>query len=121
MSLEHLSDFDLPAEEEARLRDVCEGRLDPETLASVSAWIRECYHRPSETELIMAACNELLEGFGTESLRGPWLDRYHQDAQASYVNMGDCCNLTIIRDHLRQQWLVTTVADLIETEPKRFR
>ena len=69
----------------------------------------------------MAACNEILEGHGVEALRGEWLDNYHHDIQASYVNMGDCYVATIIRDHLHDEWLVTTVGDLVEADSGRFQ
>lgn len=115
MSLENLS-----LEDNFRIRRLCAGRLDPEVFGSVRSWIRQCFHRPSDTELIMVACNEILEGFGVECLRGEWLDDFHHDIQASYVNMGDCYLTTVIRDHMRERWLMTTIGDLVEKDSDRF-
>ena len=119
--LKNISELNLSSEIQDRIRNLCEGRLDSEEFSSVTSWLRQCFHRPSKTELIMAACNEILEGHGVEALRGAWLDNYHQDVQAAYVNMGDCYVTTLIRDHLRGEWLVTTIGDLLEADPKRFQ
>ena len=121
MFMKNLSALNISPENQTRVRELCEGRLDPELFSSVQAWLADCYHRPSNPALVMAACNEILEGHGVEVLRGEWLDNFHHDIQAAYVNMGDCYITTLIRDHLRGLWLVTTVGDLVEATPNRFQ
>ncbi len=99
------------------LRRLLDGRLDPETFASVQAWVRQCYHKPRRSALVMCAANELLGTFGDEPMRGSYLDGYHFDIRYSYLNTGDTYANTLVRDHARSRWLVTSYGHLAETDP----
>ena len=52
-------------------------------------------------------------GFGVEALGKP-IDR-RCTPQAEYVNMGDTYAPTLVRDHERGAWRLTTMGDFVET------
>ena len=112
--------LDLYPEEELKLRELLNGHLDPTRFTSVQTLIARCHHEPDREDLVLEACNELLDGFGIEALRGAWLNDRHSDVQASYVNLGDSYIPTVIRDHARGCWLVDTTGDFVEAHPERF-
>lgn len=60
--------------------------------------------------------NGILEGFGVEpiSVEGEWLDNYHGDIVASYINQGDSYSLTIVHDHESGELVLTSWADWLE-------
>jgi hypothetical protein len=104
-----------------QVRGLITGKIDPETIEAVSNWVGQCYHRPSDDELIMAALNAVIGGYGTEVVRGRYVDNYHQDIQASYINTGDTYSTTILLDHETGNYQVTTWGDWFETNEKRRR
>ena len=94
---------------------IMSGDIDPETCEAVEAWIVQCYNRPHNRELQMCAINKLLNGFGCEAVRcEEWLDSYHCDIRAVYVNMGDTYAGTVILDHKTDRYYVTTLGDWVE-------
>lgn len=101
-----------------RLRRLMKGKADPCDYDSVAGWIRRCHNPPSDAELIMAALNEELEGEGVEPIRGRYVDSYHQEIQAAYVNQGDTYALTILLDHETENYLLTSWGDWVETHEK---
>lgn len=95
-------------------------REDP----AVVAWAAKCHHDPRESrdaraECRMVALNRIMDGCGVEVIRGRWVDRYHGDIQAAYVNFGDTYDLTILLDHERQTWRVTSWGDWVEANGDR--
>jgi hypothetical protein len=92
------------------------GDLDPETFNQVQSWTRQCYNLPRDDELIMCAINELIEGHGVEAIRydDMYIDSYHQDIVATYVNMGDTYNTTILLDSATGDYQVTCWGDYVE-------
>ncbi len=94
-----------------------EGDLDPETFASVQSWERQCYTwPPRDSEMIMCAINELLEGHGIEAIRydDMWIDSYHCDIVATYINMGDTYDTTVLLDSATGEYQVTCYGDYLE-------
>lgn len=93
------------------------GTLDPEGFESVERWVRQCYHRPSQNELIMRALNEVLDGHGVEAIRvdAAWVDAYHHDVVGTFVNMGDAYAGTIVLDSETGEFIPTTWGDFVET------
>ena len=67
-----------------------ESRLKDSDIPGTLAWIRKCYNRPREAEILEHACDELIGGFGTEVLiwDGMW-------PAWSYVNAGDTYDPTL--------------------------
>jgi hypothetical protein len=106
-----------------QIRKLLEGREDPRAYESVEAWIRQCYHEPDHDALVMCAINEILEGFGVEALDGgedAHVNTYYGRHIASYVNMGDTYNVTILLDHTRDNtYYVTSWGDWFELYERR--
>ena len=99
-----------------RIRGLMDGTVNPETSLAARAWLRQCYHRPSDDELVMAAIDEALGTFGVEALEGEWIDNYHQNIQAVYCNAGDAYAPTVLLCHRRLRYLVTSWGDYVEKE-----
>ena len=96
------------------------GKADPMQYESVQKWVSQCYNKPPEIDKILEALNEVLEGYGTEPLRGAHVDGYHWDCQAVYINFGDTYTPTIIYDNVKDKFLVSSWGDFVEPKPKRF-
>ena len=78
----------------------------------------EC--RPSER---LETINELLGGYGTEAIRGEWQNGYWCDIVASYVNVGDSYNLTVMHvrgDSRNGRFIVSSTGDWIEKNGEKF-
>ena len=88
--------------------------MDPKDFQSVKDWIMCCYNQPSNDELKMCAYNEIIGGYGIESLTGEWQNGYWCNIVCTYVNMGDSYIPTIIH-HRDKGWLVASYADLAES------
>ncbi len=67
-------------------------------------------------EEVMDRANEILEGHGVEAMRseGAYVDAYHGDIIATYVNMGDTYNGTIVHDSADNSFHLTTYGDWLE-------
>ena len=73
-----------------------------------SAWIRQCYNMPDDTELIMSAIDELTGGFGVEAIQ------HNAKVIAEYVNQGDTYAFTIVRDMESGEYILTSYGDWLE-------
>lgn len=104
--------------EATKIAALTNGTLDPLSFVSVKRWVEKCWSMPSDAELIMAAINEVMGGFGVEAIHGNYVDSYHQDIQAVYVNMGDTYNMTILHDNERGRFVATSWGDWVETHSK---
>lgn len=99
---------------------IIRGRVSPEAhlrrFPRTAEWLRQCYHAPRASEVKLAALDELLGAYGVEALRveGAWVDRYHGDIVASYLNLGDTYATTLLLDHERQRWRLTSWGDFYE-------
>lgn len=107
-----------------RIRGVIKGNIKPEDhedlFPHTCKWIRSCYHQPWETDVIMSALNELIEGFGVEALGGgDWNNRYTPPFE--YINTGDTYNATIIRDNRKGRFFISTWGDIVEQNPNLCR
>ena len=86
------------------------GQLDPSELREVATWIAQCYNRPSRHELIAAALNVTLSGYGVEAaFRDGEVQPYLE-----WINMGDTYAPTLI--HYRGTWRVGCWGDYAEAE-----
>ena len=97
--------------------ELINGDRDPEIYESVMSWVNQCYHKPSHNEMVMCALNEILEGYGVEAIRDEdaWIDNFHMDIVAVYVNMGDTYTTTILLDHEENEYIVTSYGDWVES------
>jgi len=110
-----MSFLNVDKETAKKVRGLVKEDIDPEEFESVQKWIRECYNRPSQDELIMEALNEVLDGCGPEAIEGSeYVDSYHRYFVASYVNMGDTYAGTVILDHRSGRYLLGTWGGFVE-------
>lgn len=107
-----------------RIVGLITGRVDYKVHPAVIKWAEKCYHDPrdnanSRAECIMEAINAELQGYGIESIVGRYVDRYHQNVQAIYVNMGDTYNTTILHDNEKGKFIFTSWGDWAERNSTR--
>ena len=107
--------LDLDRATALKARKLMDGRLDPESFESVERWVRQCYHKPAPVELIMAALDELLEGFGVECIR----ENCDDSPAAEYINTGDTYTTTILYCHIRDRFIVGCWGDYVEWLERR--
>lgn len=71
------------------VRGLITGAIDPETIPETAQWARECFNRPRRHDLIMHACDIVLENFGVEAFqtRRGWCE---------YSNAGDTYTGTLV-------------------------
>lgn len=95
---------------------ILNGTLDPETVEATEDWIRQCFHRPRESELQMHALNTLFDLHGVEAIQaeGEWVDSYYGDIVATYLNTGDSYALTVVLDSDTGEFLLTSWGDYVE-------
>ena len=98
----------------AKVVSLIENRLDPMTLPGVADWVRRCYSEPPRVEKILEALNELLEGYGTEVIRGRYVDSFWRESQLAYVNMGETYAPTIGYDTEEDEYVLTSWGDWYE-------
>lgn len=102
-------------------RCLMRGTYPPDTFASVTAWVQQCYNPPSWMERTLLALNQLFDMHGVEPIRGSeWGSRYYGDVCASYLNTGDSYDATIIRCHRSDRWLLTSWGDYCERNMRRY-
>ncbi len=93
---------------------ILNGTLDPETFGTVAQWVSVCFNKPNADELKLRAINEVLQGYGIESLRTTkWKNGYWCDILCTYVNMGDSYIPTIIH-HRKHGFMVSSIGDITE-------
>lgn len=92
--------------------DLVTDRLDPEIVDGVREWTRRCIHRPTGIGLVMYAIDRVTEGHGVEGVRSD--DEGSHGADFEYVNQGDTYTMTVVFDHRTNQFLMTTMGDMIE-------
>ncbi len=87
------------------------GTVDPMTFPPVAAWVGQCYHAPKRHELVAAALDVVIGGFGVEAVF-----RNSNDAwpELEYVNQGDTYNTTLVYRRDRGAWRVSTMGDEVE-------
>jgi len=90
--------------------------IDPESFERFPQtyhWIRQCFNRPSEIEIIMSAINEVA-GFHGVEYAGPEIDSRFTP-RFSYCNAGDTYNTTIVHDNETSDFIIGCLGDLIES------
>lgn len=91
--------------------------LYPRRFPQTCAWVNACYHPPRNNEVILEAINEIIGGSGVESVGHEciYVDNYYRNTIGSYVNTGDTYSYTILFDHVKKRWKLTTWGDFLET------
>lgn len=95
-----------PADAETIL-GLIKGRIDPETYPEVARCVGQCYHRPTQHELIAEALNVVLDTAGveaafTEGELRPYLE---------WLNVGDPYVPTLV--YYRDKWRVGCYGDYV--------
>jgi hypothetical protein len=101
------------------LRGLMKGTVDAEQYSSVMDWVRQCLHEPPLIEKVLEAVNEVMEGFGTESIRGSGWDRYWTDTAFVYINLGDTYTRTICYRPEMDRFYLCSWGDMVESLEKR--
>lgn len=103
------------------VRALLDGTRDPFSYPAVEAWRRQCYNDPNprRCDTIMQAVNVEVAGYGDEAIRGRYVDRYYQDIQACYINLGDAYTLTLLHDHETDRYIVTSWGDWVERNGRK--
>ncbi len=98
---------------------IIRGQLDPLNypghFPATEKWARSCYNPLPAKDTKLAALSELLGMHGVECIQGDWWDHYYGDNVAEYLNTGDSYAATILLDHQRGKWLLTSWGDFVET------
>ena len=91
---------------------------------SVQQRHKECYHSPDRIDCILTACNELIDGHGTESIEVSselFQDRYYWNSIGIYVNLGDTYITTIIYNTVDQLFEITNWGDYYQSMSDRLK
>ena len=89
---------------------------------SVNNWLNQCYNKPSDKELKLCALNEVLSGYGTESINheSVYINSYYGNIVASYVNMGDTYINTVLLNHETGKFIIMSYGDYYEKYLMKF-
>lgn len=77
--------LDISEEQAKTVRGLIKGTVDPESIEGTADWVRQCFGRPADDELILDAIGRVIETFGTVGMR---LDGDHEPLFC-YCNSGD--------------------------------
>lgn len=70
----------------------------------------------NDNEMRMSALDELCLTHGVEPIRtSEYIDRFHGDIRASYLNTGDTYAITILLDHRDLKWRLMSWGDFVES------
>lgn len=116
--------FDCNEQIAERCIGLLRGTHDYRDHPAVVEWAERCYHDPrlsipAKPECIMKAFDAELKGCGVEAIEGRYVDRYHQNIQATYINFGDTYDATIVYDNEQGRYTLTTLGDWIEQHHNR--
>jgi|GEM_PF-2141024 len=108
-------ELNMPIDTATKLRALVKGCLAPSTFDSVRKWVASCHNEPALIEQIICASNELMEGFGRETIRSTknW-DSFWCDAKFVYINMGDMYVPTLIFNTISQSFSVASISDVVD-------
>lgn len=89
---------------------------------SVYSWVKQCYNLPRLNELKTCAINEVLQGYGIESITCDYLyiDSYHQNVCATYINLGDTYINTVLLDNESAKFLINSWGNYYEKYIQKY-
>ena len=116
----NLKILNLTKQQESNIKLILSNHLDPQEFSSVKFWIDQCYNLPSLNEQKMCAFNQILFGFGIESVEGEWQNGYWCNILFTYVSMGFSDLPTIIH-HRDKGFLVDSIENIITKSNRRAR
>ena len=89
---------------------------------SVNSWVNQCFNLPRINELKTCAINELLTGYGVESISNDYIyiNSYYMNICATYINFGDTYINTILFDHLTEKFTIISYGDYYEKYIQKY-
>jgi hypothetical protein len=112
--------LNLNKQQESNIKLILSNQLDPKEFSGVRFWIDQCFHLPSLNEQKMCAFNQILFGFGIESVEGEWQNGYWCNILFTYVSMGFSDVPTIIH-HRDKGFIVDSIENLVMKSNRRAR
>ena len=100
---------------------IIRGRVKPENhpkrFPRTNSWADGCYHYPNRREIKLEALDELLGTCGVEAISDEriYIDHYHGNTVASYLNTGDSYAETLLFDNYENKWKLTSWGDFVES------
>lgn len=102
------------------------GEIGPDDIEATKAWVQQCFHRPSDGELMMHALNDVLDCHGVEHIHldvaeypeeddpagEPVMNTVEVNTSFDYLNTGDTYIQTIIA--CEGDYYVTSWGDMVE-------
>jgi hypothetical protein len=97
-------------------------RLEDEELHAIAEALAHSEGDARQAHEALRIVDKLLEGYGVEAIEGEHRDvqPYSRGFVASYINMGDVYNTTILYDDVQRKFLVTTVGDFVEKFERKY-
>jgi hypothetical protein len=112
--------LDLNPQQESNIRKILSNKLDPKEFSHVRQWLSQCFNTPRLDEQKMCAFDQILFGFGVESVEGEWQNGYWGNILFTYVNMGFMEIPTIVH-HRDKGFIVDSVENLVIKTNRRAR
>ena len=84
-----------------------------------AARIAECYHPPRKYDVRLTVCDAILETCGVEYIAHR-NDTFTESYGLSYCNTGVTYASTLIYDHSRGAYRVSSWGDIVESHPNRY-
>lgn len=101
-----------------RLRDnLAKDHVEPYQVAMI---IKGLMVNEADIDKALDRINELMRGYGVESVRDNQWGNYYLDIGLLHVNMGDSYIPTVIYDTRSGRWSVCCLGDIIDGNRKRF-
>jgi len=116
----NLKILNLTKQQESNIKLILSNQLNPKEFSSVQFWIDQCYNFPSLNEQKMCAFNQILFGFGIESVEGEWQNGYWCNILFTYVSMGFSDLPTIIH-HRDKGFIVDSIENILTKSNRRAR
>jgi len=88
------------------------GKEKPQHFQAVKDLCRNSYQDLTEIELIQEAINEIIDGFGTDIIRGEFVNDFYQDMSILYVNLGIPNHETVCFDTREEKFFLGTWEDI---------
>jgi len=112
--------MNLTKQQESTIKLILSNQLDPKEFSSVQFWNSQCYNLPTLNEQKMCAFNQVLFGFGVESVEGEWQNGYWCNILLTYVSMGFSELPTIIH-HRDKGFIVDSIENFITKTNRRAK
>lgn len=97
-----------------------EGHDAPREAARIADLLENAAHTNKRAEKALEEVDKLINGHGVEAIEGDYVDSYHQNIVATYVNMGDTYNTTVLYETATGRFFITTWGDWVERNERKY-